>query len=203
MSCKAAFLLLVSFLVASNVSASKLDLDLITQINNPAVHKPEIFANAIRILTSLEASPSCHRLATSTLIDSCRSLEITGHSTANVALDTVRSIFGARLAVCELQGASALIPQDCLVMNSKTISKGIWCKQTGTRCPEKSALGQLQHAEVPQRQINQCLKALESRPQWWTSYSNARQNAVVICQAARSEVERGEILLEKSSRIIN
>lgn len=40
----------------------------------------------------------------------------------------------------------------------------------------------------------QCLRALESRPQWWTSYSNSRQNAMVICQAARIETEREELL---------
>ena len=42
--------------------------------------------------------------------------------------------------------------------------------------------------------MEQCLKALESRPQWWTSYSNNRQNAMVICQAARIETEKEELL---------
>jgi len=35
---------------------------------------------------------------------------------------------------------------------------------------------------------------LESRPQWWISYSNARQNAVLMCHAARHEVEKDEML---------
>ena len=47
---------------------------------------------------------------------------------------------------------------------------------------------------VPKELLEQCLKALESRPQWWTSYSNSRQNAMVICQASRIEVEKEELL---------
>ncbi|GLA81240.1 hypothetical protein AtubIFM56815_004882 [Aspergillus tubingensis] len=47
---------------------------------------------------------------------------------------------------------------------------------------------------VSKRHLESCLRSLESRPQWWTSYSNSRQNAVVICQAARFENEREEII---------
>ncbi|GKZ93620.1 hypothetical protein AnigIFM63604_002065 [Aspergillus niger] len=47
---------------------------------------------------------------------------------------------------------------------------------------------------VTKGQLESCLRSLESRPQWWTSYSNSRQNAVVICQAARFENEREEII---------
>ncbi|RAK90156.1 nuclear membrane fusion protein Kar5 [Aspergillus costaricaensis CBS 115574] len=47
---------------------------------------------------------------------------------------------------------------------------------------------------VAKGQLESCLRSLESRPQWWTSYSNSRQNAVVICQAARFENEREEII---------
>ncbi|GAM34197.1 nuclear membrane fusion protein [Talaromyces pinophilus] len=42
--------------------------------------------------------------------------------------------------------------------------------------------------------VEGCLRGLESRPQWWTSYSNSRQNAIVICQAARIEIEKEEML---------
>ncbi|KAI9925205.1 hypothetical protein MW887_006125 [Aspergillus wentii] len=47
---------------------------------------------------------------------------------------------------------------------------------------------------MPKEVLGSCLKSLESRPQWWTSYSNSRQNAVVICQAARVENEKEELL---------
>ncbi|KAI9827907.1 MAG: hypothetical protein M1826_006213 [Phylliscum demangeonii] len=42
--------------------------------------------------------------------------------------------------------------------------------------------------------ILDCLGVLEKKPQWWTSYSNARQNAMVICQAVRSEIEKDELI---------
>lgn len=41
------------------------------------------------------------------------------------------------------------------------------------------------------RHIRECLQSLESRPQWWTSYSNSRQNAAIMCQAARADIEKG------------
>lgn len=47
---------------------------------------------------------------------------------------------------------------------------------------------------LPRQDLEQCLKSLESRPQWWTSYSNNRQNAMIICQASRIEAEKEEIL---------
>ncbi|KAI9751642.1 MAG: hypothetical protein M4579_005967, partial [Chaenotheca gracillima] len=48
--------------------------------------------------------------------------------------------------------------------------------------------------EVNETQLGECLRALESRPQGWTSYSNARQNAFVMCEASRSMIERDELL---------
>jgi hypothetical protein len=47
---------------------------------------------------------------------------------------------------------------------------------------------------LPQKDLEQCLRSLESRPQWWTSYSNNRQNAMIICQASRIETEKEEML---------
>jgi hypothetical protein len=51
----------------------------------------------------------------------------------------------------------------------------------------------LGYDDIKGQQLGQCLKSLESRPQWWTSYSNNRQNAVVMCQAARGQIEKGEL----------
>lgn len=47
---------------------------------------------------------------------------------------------------------------------------------------------------LPKKDLEQCLRSLESRPQWWTSYSNNRQNAIIICQASRIEAEKEEML---------
>lgn len=47
---------------------------------------------------------------------------------------------------------------------------------------------------LPKKDLEQCLRSLESRPQWWTSYSNNRQNAMIICQASRIEAEKEEML---------
>ncbi|OKL55663.1 hypothetical protein UA08_08963 [Talaromyces atroroseus] len=62
--------------------------------------------------------------------------------------------------------------------------------------------------DFPPGVVEKCLSGLESRPQWWTSYSNSRQNAIVICQAARVETEKEELLnlhlsLAKNTASIN
>lgn len=62
--------------------------------------------------------------------------------------------------------------------------------------------------EVPKELLEQCLRTLESRPQWWTSYSNSRQNALVICHASRIETEKEELIelqrsIAKSSLKLN
>ncbi|KAI9847510.1 MAG: hypothetical protein M1837_002411 [Sclerophora amabilis] len=58
-----------------------------------------------------------------------------------------------------------------------------------------------ENMQVAEKHLEQCLKSLESRPQSWTSYSNGRQNAFVMCQAARSIIDR-EVESEVSSKLI-
>ncbi|THC95915.1 hypothetical protein EYZ11_004601 [Aspergillus tanneri] len=111
-----------------------------------------------------------------------------------LALEHIRSLYAARLAICELNEAGASTPPPCLpVTISPHHRKGIFGFSSKYK-PE------INNAEtLPKELLASCLKTLESRPQWWTSYSNSRQNAVVICQAARVENEKEELLeLHKS-----
>lgn len=169
-------------------------------IQKPSVHQPEVFTHALGVIQTLQRAPSCNRLATATLIDSCRTLEAVDDRSPhgpNHALDQVKSAFAARLAVCELSGAHASIPPQCQAMaprerpgpdrsfkcmlpNSDCAAKVITARRSGTY-----------YERVGQKQMTQCLAALESKPQWWTSYSNARQNAISICHASRLEADRG------------
>ena len=153
---------------ASSVTA---DIDLATLVQPSIISNSEVYSQALGLLSSMQSAPSCNRAATSSLLTACQSIE---GPTNEHALDDVRSMYAAQLAVCELKGAGSQIPPYCSI--------GLPSDFTAVTQSSKW------HENV---QLKQCLKSLESRPQWWTSYSNNKQNAVVLCQAARVEIEKG------------
>lgn len=150
------------------------------------------FTQALQLLNSMQKSPSCNRLATSTLLESCQTIDgsIPG---MEETLEDIKSAYAARLALCEISSAGLVIPSDCrplMLVDDLEGKVGLeWIIGTGRA---KSATS----GNIGHRQLSQCLRSLESRPQWWTSYSNSRQNAVIMCQAARVDIERGKV--EKS-----
>lgn len=121
------------------------------------------------------------------LLTSCQSLgssETSGGAEIAHTLDRVKSIYAARLALCELSGAGATIPLSCSSI-----------RIASDRIYNESAMDPTDIADdVAAPIVEGCLRGLESRPQWWTSYSNSRQNAIVICQAARIEIEKEDLL---------
>ncbi|OQD73973.1 hypothetical protein PENDEC_c013G05755 [Penicillium decumbens] len=163
----------------------------ISYLTSKTPHQNAVFSKAAHLLESLTAAPSCTRIAAARLVTSCQSFE--GKGTADQesyeALDRIRSVYAARLAICELEGAGASVPSPCLpVTLSPPTSKNRFWFLSKRNVPDTGTY------LVPEYLLEQCLKALESRPQWWTSYSNNRQNAMVICQASRLEVEKEELL---------
>lgn len=133
------------------------------------------YAHALELLSSLKTSPSCMRLATQTLMDSCQSIDGSKES-SEASLDDLRSLYAAQLAVCELVGASSVIPKPC---------KGL------APVPETNLRQNKETKGVRKDRLGHCLEELHTGIQSWTSYSNNRQNAVVICQASRMDVEKG------------
>ncbi|KAI9743177.1 MAG: hypothetical protein M1835_002975, partial [Candelina submexicana] len=188
-------------LISSKTGTERdLDVNLKSLIGFTSAHQPAIYAQAMQLLTTLESSPSCHRLATVTLLSSCQNLEgstkITDLSTetSEAIQDEIKSIYAARLAVCELLGASAAVPLHCSAfIPSQPVKEKGWFGSQSKR-QTKAGPPKSRYDDLNARQLGQCLTSLESRPQWWTSYSNARQNAVVMCQAARTEIDRDEML---------
>lgn len=151
-----------------------------------------LFSEALGLLESMNASPSCNRMAVSKLITSCQSIggrSETADTNMFVTLEHVRSIYAARLAICELNEAGAAVPAPCLPITVRSLQKKGFFGISSNYKPRFNAA-----ESISRGQIEVCLKSLESRPQWWTSYSNSRQNAVIICQAARFESEREELL---------
>ncbi|KAI5283837.1 hypothetical protein KEM55_001336, partial [Ascosphaera atra] len=138
----------------------------------------ELYSNAVQILNSMKTHPSCNRLAASDLIVTCQSMH--GHTEDGKKdhrlLDFVKSLYAARLALCELEDAGARLPDECMSITSKGLP---------TESVTRSEISVL---------LESCLRLLESKPQWWTSYSNNRQNAAIMCEAARIEIEKDEQL---------
>lgn len=91
----------------------------------------------------------------------------------------MRSVYAARLAICEIVSAGSAIPQAC---KSLDVSSEMNIHQTSG------------FKHIRRDQLGLCLQSLESKPQWWTSYSNSKQNAMVMCQAARVDIEKGKRL---------
>lgn len=166
-------------------------MDTISHLTSKTRQQDAVFSEAVQLLDSLKTSPSCNRIAATKLVTSCQSFggKDNTDSDTHETLDRIRSVYAARLAICELEGAGASIPSPCLPV-------------TVTYSAPKTRLGFVTKPKapdtgsdiIPQELLEQCLRALESRPQWWTSYSNSRQNAMVICQASRMEVEQEELL---------
>ncbi|RVD88610.1 uncharacterized protein DFL_002788 [Arthrobotrys flagrans] len=75
-----------------------------------------------------------------------------------------KNFFATKLAICELSSANIDYPRECR--------------------------GNIQSS----RDLNKCIKRLESRAQWWTSWSNCIQSVGVLCQAVREEAQRDNLL---------
>lgn len=168
------------------------DADLVSFLSTKPKLHDSIFTEAIQLLESMKSSPSCNRIAATRLVTSCQSIggktdEI--ETDTHMALDHIRSLYAARLAICELNGAGTATPAPCFpVMVPPSPKKGFLGFSNRYR-PQVNIAD-----SISADMLEPCLRSLESRPQWWTSYSNSRQNAVVICQASRIESEKEELL---------
>lgn len=166
--------------------------DLVSLLHIDPAEQSDIFSEAIQLLDSMQSAPSCNQRAVASLITSCQVLS-TGENDKRVAsgvdLDHIKSLYAARLAVCEVMGAGAMIPGQCSsILTSRTNEKPLY------NSGHKETHSSQEEGLISSGQLEPCLRSLESKPQWWTSYSNSRQNAAVMCQAARFDVERDELL---------
>lgn len=178
----------VDFPLSKHHQGDELRSDLTAFVRASSVDKPQVYSQALSLLDSMQNAPSCNRLAASTLLDSCQSVE---GSTAGAesSLEDIRSVYAVKLAVCEIVSAGSAVPSLCMPFRSVNAES----KQRGRGGVGANGRGKpLSANDIDSRRLSQCLQSLESRPQWWTSYSNSRQNAVVMCQAMRADIEKGE-----------
>jgi hypothetical protein len=154
----------------------------------------KVITQAVDFVVSMQTAPTCTRMAASHLMNECKLLEHApdfAKSRPEVYLDGVKTEYAAKLAVCELLSAQPVNPLpppycDILVPSSRHCGKGgSWWYARPEAFNDKQC-----YQDFKDYQYTQCLKSLQSTPQFWTSFSNARQNAVVMCQASRDAIER-------------
>lgn len=175
----------------ATASGPGLGSELATLLKGPKIKEDNLtYTHALTLIASLKTSATCTRLATSTFLTSCQEIE----SSENL-LDEVKSVYAARLAVCELLEAGTTVPSQCspFIPTGSSKRDGVMTSYF-TRTKRAPATDTGRFEKVNTTKLVYCLQGLGSRPQWWTSYSNARQNAVVICQAVRGDIERGNYI---------
>lgn len=173
-------------IMSSNTPSLSLEsdgIDINLDLGNSKVYNSKSYKDAITFIEDLKTASSCHRLAASSLINVCQS--INQDSSVELALADTKEEYAAKIAACELnvvrgRGKDA-IPKPCKNF-----------------LPNKDACPKTQHepkkrcyAPLSRVQITACINALEDRPQSWTSYSNALQNVQNACQASRLAIEKG------------
>jgi hypothetical protein len=144
----------------------------------------------VELLKTLSDKPACHKAATHQLITSCRSIREDAMNPQPLVenLETTKSIFATRLAICELRDADARIPPQCAPIMAVSARIDVKISQNLSKSTTHAA------EQVSSGDLRACLKALESKPQSWTSYSNSRQYASIICDASRVDILKDEAL---------
>lgn len=165
---------------------------------NVGMSLPERLEDANKIIKTFSTLPSCHKVATAALMHSCSaprtsdpSDEQSSPSAVNVVLSDAWKAYGAGLAVCELLEAQADIPADCaaFVPSEVNTKKRTMAGYLLDDSYSKPSTLYPQYEEITNNHLSGCLSALEQRPQSWTSYSNSKQNAVVICHTLQGELQ--------------
>lgn len=155
--------------------------------------------DTLDMFRKLKTLPPCNQIASASLLHKCASLE----GDAGSMLDDVKVVYAIRLAVCELVDAQIEVPSACaahkpmptLVKNSDL--KGFLARDDRTESTIHYPFFEESNAE---QQTGACMQQLHSKPQFWTSFSNSKQNALTMCHAMRAPVEKGKPTSEISGQ---
>lgn len=185
--------------VQSHYHSSAADATSTINVNSLFQHtasrNQRVIMQALDIVSSMQTAPTCTQMAASHLMNECKLLEHAPEFTKTrpeAYLDNVKTEYAAKLAICELlsaQPVNSIAPPHCdiLVPAARHCNKGggWWHVRPAAIPGDKHC-----YPQFTEHHYMQCLKSLQSTPQYWTSFSNARQNAVVMCQASRDAIER-------------
>lgn len=160
---------------------------------------------AIQVVENHDSLPYCQKMAASSLIHSCATLQ--GKTTdeeepqgtsqdMNATLGEEKTLYAARLAVCELSDSKVPVPKQCtsFIPTRETTKKKGWFGYLPVPGVWKSIVKYPDYEQATKRDRDACVQALYASNQAWHSYSNAGQDAVKLCHAVRGDIERDQEL---------
>ncbi|EDN99336.1 hypothetical protein SS1G_02190 [Sclerotinia sclerotiorum 1980 UF-70] len=139
-------------------------------------------------LKRLEEEPICHRVAAQLLMSNCEGLEDINQKEYDLYSGRIQRHYveslAASLAICDMERSSMVVPDSCEPFRLPSLLRA-----------SQEADGKLQ---VSQNEVGACLKGLGKDPSHWLSWTSYRDNCLLICQAARSDIDKDQsILLQK------
>ncbi|PQE25448.1 nuclear membrane fusion Kar5 protein [Rutstroemia sp. NJR-2017a BBW] len=148
----------------------------------------ELYASAMLQLKRLEEEPICHRVAAQLLMSNCQGLENINQKDYDLYSGRIQRHYveslAASLAICDMERSSMVVPDAC---ESFRLPSLLRASQEGD--------GKLQ---ITQDEVGGCLEGLGKNPSHWLSWTSYRDNCLLICQVARSDIEKDQsILLQK------
>jgi hypothetical protein len=182
----------ISIAESPTPSPAAIEPRLTASLTDGQIYRPDVYSKAITFLEDMETSPSCQRVATLTLIKDCQTLE--SSTSSEIELSEVQQEYAIRLAMCEITATKYKISSYCAGFIASECSTpqytGFFQRHRRTR---EAVGGKFCYPVVTGKDIEQCIDWLaDSRSQWWTSYSNNKQNVRSVCQASRHAIEKGE-----------
>ena len=114
----------------------------------------------------------------------------------NATLGEEKTLYAARLAVCELSDSKVPVPKQCtsFIPTRETTKKTGWFGYLPVPGVWKSIVRYPDYEQATKRDRDACVQALYASNQAWHSYSNAGQDAVKLCHAVRGDIEKDQEL---------
>ncbi|CAD6449326.1 d4c2e595-a039-4705-b477-c40f1496fb1f [Sclerotinia trifoliorum] len=158
------------------------------ELANARSRTNELYSSAMLELKRLEEEPICHRVAAQLLMSNCEGLEDINQKEYDLYSGRIQRHYveslAASLAICDMERSSMVVPDSCESFRLPSLLRA-----------SQEADGKLQ---VSQNEVGACLKGLGKDPSHWLSWTSYRDNCLLICQAARSDIDKDQsILLQK------
>lgn len=158
------------------------------ELTNARSRSNELYSSAMLELKRLEEEPICHRVAAQLLMSNCEGLEDINQKEYDLYSGRIQRHYveslAASLAICDMERSSMVVPDSCEPFRLPSLLRA-----------SQEADGKLQ---VSQNEVGACLKGLGKDPSHWLSWTSYRDNCLLICQAARSDIDKDQsILLQK------
>ena len=142
------------------------------------VDEDPLLEKAMYVIDSVSTRSTCHQAAAAQLLVTCKAVgkDISAEEGKHELLERAKSVYGVRLSVCETGEGRAAVPAMCkpILVIPRQLN--------------------VEFEVVNSKSLPPCLEALMAEHYYWTSYSNSRQDANVLCQAITLEATKLEAL---------